>query len=291
MCAREGIMFRMLCAVRAAGVCLVALAIGLATASPAAGAIAFTFQPTVRDFHQTQTDFEILDFNAQTPTAYFANDQTNKIEKGIVGPIGASLGGNGLPVYSPLREAGFYNTVSSAASLAQWFADIAGTNVQVPGVTLPFTDNGNGTYSYNNTAFFPIDNQGFGNEGNAHNQHFTAQIHRPFTYQAGTGQTLSIISDDDAWVFVNHRLAIDAGGIHGTLGGSVHLDTLALAAGGVYDLDIFFADRNRFGSAMILTTNFIPTVAVPEPSSVLLLLVAVGGFALGGIRRRRAPSC
>jgi len=265
-------------------VLLVTLSLVALTPSVAPAAIAFTFHPIVRDFHQTQTDFEELDFNAHTPTAFFANDQTNKIEKGIVGPLGSPLGGNGLPVYSSIRDPGFYNTVSSAASFAQWFADIAGTNIQVPNVPLPFTDNGNGTYSYNNTSFFPIDNQGFGNEGNAHNQHFTAQIHQPFTYQPG--QTFSIISDDDSWVFVDHKLVIDAGGIHGTLGGSVNLDTLALAAGGVYDLDIFFADRNRFGAAMIMTSNFVPTVAVPEPAGALLVLIA-GACALLCIARPR----
>ena len=246
--------------------------------SEAFAAVAFTFNPIIRDFHQTQTDFEILDFGAQTPAAYFANDQTNKIEKGIVGPIGSSLGVDGLPVYSSIREPGFYNTVSSASSLAQWFADIPGTNVQVPNVALPFTDNGDGTYSYNNPNFFPIDGQGFGNEGNAHNQHFTAQIHQLFTY--APGENFSIISDDDSWVFINHKLVIDAGGIHGTLGGTINLDTLALAAGGVYDMDIFFADRNRYGAAMIMTTNFVP---VPEPGAMSLIL---GTFLLGLARRK-----
>ena len=250
-------------------------------------AIAFTMQPTVRDFHQTQQDFELLDFGAQTPAAFFANDQTNKIEKGIVGPIGSSLDANGRPVYSSIREPGFYNTVSSAASFNQWFADVAGVNVQVLNVALPFNDNGNGTYSYTSTSFFPIDGQGFGNEGNAHNQHFTVQVRQPFTYQPG--QTFSIISDDDSWVFVNHKLVIDAGGLHGTLGGSIDLSTLALAAGGVYDLDIFFTDRNRFQSQLIMTTNFIPS-AVPEPgSATAILLLTMTGAVTCKSRRRRRP--
>jgi fibro-slime domain-containing protein len=248
-------------------VCGVGLAV---TASPVSAAVAFSISPTVRDFHSTQTDFEIVDFGSSTPAAFFANNQTNKIEKGIAGPIGAPLGVDGRPVYSAAREPGFYNTVSSATSYAMWFADLPGTNQVIPGATLPFTDNGNGTYTYSNTNFFPIDGQGFGNESNAHNYHYTLQFHRPFTY--ATGQNLSIISDDDSWIFVNKKLVIDAGGIHGTLGGTANFDTLGLTPGNVYDLDIFYAERNRFGAALILTSNFF----LPEPAAGMTILLLAG---------------
>jgi fibro-slime domain-containing protein len=245
--------------------------------SLASAAIAYTIYPLIRDLHQTQTDFEIIDFSG-TPAAYFANNQSNKIEKGIAGPLGAALGANGRPVYSSVREPGFYNTVQSAASFANWFADLGGsTNVRVNNVPIPFTDNGDGTYTYNNTNFFPIDGQGFGNESNAHNYHFTVQYHNTFTYTPG--QFVSIISDDDSWIFVNKKLAVDAGGIHGTLGGTANFDTLGLTPGSVYDLDIFDAERNRFGSAMILTSNFF----LPEPCAVALLVLA----PLLTMRRRR----
>jgi fibro-slime domain-containing protein len=252
---------------RAAAVGTTTLLCVLMAASAARAAIAFSIAPVVRDFHSTQTDFEIVNFSNSTPAAFFANDQTNKIEKGIAGPIGSSLNPSGLPVYSSTRDPGFYNTVSSATSYAAWFADLAvAVNTRVPGVTLPFTDNGDGTYTYSNTNFFPIDGQGFGNEGNGHNYHFTLQFHRPFAYSPG--QMLSIISDDDSWIFVNKKLVVDAGGIHGTLGGTANLDTLGLTPGNVYDLDIFFAERNRFGAALILTSNFI----LPEPTAIWALL-------------------
>jgi fibro-slime domain-containing protein len=263
---------------RSVGSSLVVLLVILNGPSIAHAAIAYSIVPIVRDFHQTQPDFEIIDFSG-TPAAYFANDQTNKIEKGIAGPLGASLGVDGKPVYSSVREPGFYNTVQSAASFAMWFTDIGGaTNVRVNNVQIPFTDNGNGTYTYSNTSFFPIDGLGYGNQTNAHNYHFTQQYHNQFTYTPG--QFVSIISDDDSWIFVNKKLAVDAGGIHATLGGTANMDTLGLVPGNVYDLDIFYAERNRFDAALILTSNFF----LPEPLGAIGLLALA---PLGIMRRRR----
>ena len=73
--------------------------------------------------------------------------------------------------------------------------------------------------------FFPIDNQGWGNQGRPHNYHFTFEVHLEFAYNGGEGFTFT--GDDDVWLFINGKLAIDIGGVHGAESESIDLDAHA----------------------------------------------------------------
>jgi len=99
--------------------------------------------------------------------------------------------------------------------------------------------------------------RGFGNyAATGRNYHFTSELRYPFTFQAG--EVLDFLGDDDLFVFINGRLAVDLGGAHTPVNGSITLDAanaglLGLLTGNTYRLDVFQAERHTTGSRYKLT--------------------------------------
>jgi fibro-slime domain-containing protein len=119
------------------------------------------------------------------------------------------------------------------------------------------TPPGSGTYVYDDPDFFPLDGMGFGNEGLPHNFHFTTEVHTTFEYKGG--ETFTFTGDDDLWLFINERLAIDLGGLHPALSATVDLDasstTLGIDPGQTYRMDIFHAERHTDASNFHVETT------------------------------------
>lgn len=127
------------------------------------------------------------------------------------------------------------------------------------------------------------------------NQHFCLEAHSRFTYR--TGAFLAVRGDDDIWVYVDNKLAIDLGGLHMAAPAYVNLDEFAgasgeLVAGKVYDFDMFLCDRRTTMSNLHILTN-LNLAGSPNPEgtdAVKELAVRVAGKAPGYTVRNSSRS-
>lgn len=204
-----------------------------------------TLLSVIRDFNDTHTDFEI-------PAP---GDQLD------LGLVEFFLGQDGKPVYANKPNS---RTTSGAFNFDQWYRDVPAVNLSTAiDLQLEASVEHPGMFVYDDDEFFPIDGALFGNQGRRHNYHFTLEARTRFQYLGG--EVFRFTGDDDMWVFVNRRLAIDLGGVHTSMAGAVELDRraneLGLTRGGEYELHFFFAERKTVDSHFKIETS------ISEPGS------------------------
>jgi fibro-slime domain-containing protein len=108
----------------------------------------------------------------------------------------------------------------------------------------------------------PVAEEQVDSDGMERNFYFTTEARYLLVYRGG--ESLEFFGDDDVWVFINGKLALDLGGTHQQLRGKVTLDDggdsrFGLEIGNVYEIVVFHADRHPRDSNYQLTLSGFET--------------------------------
>ena len=170
--------------------------------------------------------------------------------------------------------------LTSSDAFRQWYRDTAGVNLarsvplrlnRVAGTRRYVFDSAVDEPYKTRGGFYPINGDLFGNYSTTgKNYHFTTEVECRFVFNRADNSVFNFTGDDDLWVFINNKLVMDLGGLHGKQAQSLEVNRVpALVDGQAYTLKIFHAERHTTDSNFRIETSLQLVPAALPPTSGL----------------------
>jgi fibro-slime domain-containing protein len=144
--------------------------------------------------------------------------------------------------------------ITSSETFGQWYREALGVSLAAAH-SITLTRDEDGIYEYLDDEFYPIDGVLYGNERDDHNNFFTYEAEMQFEYEECAGQFIEYRGSDDAWVYVDGKLAIDRNGLAAVTEQVAEMDRLGLVDGEIYTVQLFYAHRTSREAILRLRTN------------------------------------
>ena len=232
--------------------------------STAPGFLKEDLYKTLPDTCKTASTYRTKNF--LTPNRAIPDFQSECLGQNCMNTVFDELDKDGKPILQPQTNfrnssTGQYErvlgtTYTCPEVYALWYRDVPGLNVTIHShLTLTQNSTDSGKYEYISTSFFPFINQGYhapDMENRSPNSGtFTSEFETYFRFKGN--EVLNFNGDDDAWVFINNRLAVDMGCMHGTMSRTITLNEataskLHIYPNGIYSIKMFHAERCSSGT-------------------------------------------
>lgn len=147
----------------------------------------------------------------------------------------------------------------------------------------------NDTNTVENLGFFPLDSSILGNKTDLtgkfgtndgeiyndydklyHNYHYAMKAKCQFLYEKNKNLVFEFYGDDDVYLFINNKLALDIGGAHPGRRKNLVINDVAeqlgLEDGQIYSFDFFYLERHYDASNIEIQTNMVLEQADANPS-------------------------